>query len=82
MHAIMEIQKPIVILNEGIAVLISDWRLTGTLQNGESFPEQDRTFDIIKKQSDGTWLIVLDGPWGAQEYKKSSSGNQVDANDY
>ena len=62
----MEIAAARVISSPGLAVLIADWRLTGTTAGGEQFEEVGRTYDVVREQADGTWRAVFDSPWGGR----------------
>lgn len=49
-----------VIEADGIALHISEWTLHRT--NGEV--HFGRTTDVLRRQMNGDWLIVIDNPWG------------------
>ena len=48
-----------------LALLFSDWTLAGTAPDGQEFKLQGQTSDVVRRQSDGRWLIVIDNPFGA-----------------
>lgn len=48
-----------------IALLISDWALSGVDSDGHTFERSGRTSDVARKQADGSWLLVIDVPYGA-----------------
>ena len=48
-----------------IALLCSKWALKGTDPQGNSVELAGQTADVVRRQSDGTWLLVIDNPWGA-----------------
>lgn len=48
-----------------IALLCSKWTLTGADPAGNSVELAGQTADVVRRQSDGTWLVVIDNPWGA-----------------
>lgn len=47
-----------------IALHLSQWTLRGTDSTGKVIEMSGRTCDILRKQSDGNWLIAIDNPWG------------------
>lgn len=47
-----------------IAVLISDWEVTGIGPDGSETSDGGRTYDVIRRQADGTWKAVVDNPYG------------------
>ena len=47
-----------------ITLHLSAWTLTGTDSDGNQFAWEGRTTDVLRKQSDGSWLVSLDNPWG------------------
>jgi ketosteroid isomerase-like protein len=47
-----------------IVVLISDWQMTGTSPDGSAVSDSGRTYDIVRRQPDDTWRVVVDNPWG------------------
>jgi len=46
-------------------VLVAEWKMTGTAPDGSQVSDHGHTYDIVRRQSDGTWKIVVDNPWGA-----------------
>jgi uncharacterized protein (TIGR02246 family) len=46
-----------------IAVLISDWELEAVGPNDEAIRDGGRTYDIVRQQEDGNWLLAVDNPW-------------------
>jgi uncharacterized protein (TIGR02246 family) len=49
---------------ENIAMVFSNWQITGTLSNGEKIQASGQSFDVLSQQDDGTWLITIDSPYG------------------
>ena len=47
-----------------IALYISRWSLRGTDPSGALVTMNGESTDILRRQSDGRWLIALDNPWG------------------
>jgi uncharacterized protein (TIGR02246 family) len=47
-----------------IALLLSKWTLTGTDPSGAAVDLAGQTADVVRRQADGTWLIVIDNPYG------------------
>ena len=47
-----------------ITLHLSSWTLTGTDADGKPIAWEGRTTDVLRKQSDGNWLVSLDNPWG------------------
>jgi uncharacterized protein (TIGR02246 family) len=56
-----EIQS--VVEGPGIAVVYTNWTLRG---QGPEGPVElsGRTTDVVRRQPDGTWKLVIDNPWG------------------
>lgn len=48
-----------------IAQYISRWSLKGRDPDGKEIQMKGVSFDILRRQADGRWLIALDNPWGA-----------------
>jgi uncharacterized protein (TIGR02246 family) len=47
-----------------IVLYCSKWSLTGTSPDGEKVEMAGVSSDILRRQPDGRWLIVIDNPWG------------------
>ena len=47
-----------------IVLYCSRWTLTGTSPDGGKVEMAGVSSDILRRQSDGRWLIVIDNPWG------------------
>jgi len=47
-----------------IAVLHADWQLSASGPDGQPIHLGGHTADVVQRQADGTWRIVIDNPWG------------------
>jgi len=47
-----------------IALIFSSWTLNGTGPDGVAVALQGQTSDVVRLQDDGTWLFVIDNPYG------------------
>ena len=54
-----------VVLAGDIALSIANWTMTGTAPDGSPVKMQGTTSDVLRRQADGTWLFVIDNPWGS-----------------
>jgi ketosteroid isomerase-like protein len=48
-----------------LALSIVKWTLQGTGPDGQAVHMEGTTSDVLRRQGDGTWLFVIDNPWGA-----------------
>jgi ketosteroid isomerase-like protein len=48
----------------GIALTCSDWIATATDPAGTPMTMTGRGTEVARQQRDGTWLLVIDDPWG------------------
>ena len=49
-----------------VALYMGRWTLEGTDPTGRTVSMGGESSDILRRQSDGRWLIALDNPWGGQ----------------
>lgn len=47
-----------------LALFCSKWTLTGTGPDGKPVKMGGTSSDVLRRQADGSWLIVIDNPWG------------------
>lgn len=47
-----------------MALYLSKWNLKGTGPDGKPVQMSGTSSDVLRRQSDGRWLIALDNPWG------------------
>lgn len=47
-----------------LALVISEWSFDGTGIDGKTVNLASTATDVLHQQSDGTWRIVIDNPWG------------------
>lgn len=48
----------------GLALLYSRWTLNGTAADGSALTLTSQTSDVVRRQEDGSWLFVIDNPFG------------------
>src|SRR6266542_511585 len=51
--------------SDDIALLFSSWALKGIDSNGAPVEMSGQTSDVVRRQADGTWLVVIDNPSGS-----------------
>jgi ketosteroid isomerase-like protein len=49
-----------------IALLFSEWTLSATDPDGNAVEMAGRTSDVARRQPDGSWLVVIDDPYGSE----------------
>ena len=49
-----------------IALATAQWELTGTGPDGKPVQVGGRSVEVLRRQPDGTWLFVIDWPWGLE----------------
>ncbi len=47
-----------------IALIYSVWTFTGSSSDGSAIDLSGTSVNIVRKQSDNSWQIVIDDPWG------------------
>jgi uncharacterized protein (TIGR02246 family) len=47
------------------ALVVNRWSLEGTGPDGRPLTMNGRSADVVRRQPDGRWLILIDDPWGA-----------------
>ncbi len=47
------------------AVHVDTWELTATRTDGSALHASGQGVEVLRRQPDGTWLVVLDAPGGA-----------------
>jgi len=51
-----------------VATVLSTWQLDGTAADGTHVRMGATSADVMRRRPDGTWGILIDDPWGADEY--------------
>src|SRR3954451_21327270 len=41
-----------------------EWQLNATLPDGSPLEQRGRASDVLQRQGDGQWVLVVDNPWG------------------
>lgn len=53
-----------VVIAGDTALVVHDWSLRGTLPDGSPVEQQGRAVDVLRRQPDGGWRLLIDDPWG------------------
>jgi ketosteroid isomerase-like protein len=64
MGAKLEARARRVLYTSNIALLITEWSVNGTASDGKPVNLTGRGIVVLRRQSDGTWLMVIENPWG------------------
>lgn len=57
-----EIHQSIIVRD--LALFCSKWTLSGTSPDGKAVEMTGASSDVLRRHSDGRWLIAIDNPWG------------------
>jgi ketosteroid isomerase-like protein len=49
---------------QNLTLLISEWSINGTRPDGKSINLTGRGTVILRRQSDGNRLMIIENPWG------------------
>jgi ketosteroid isomerase-like protein len=47
-----------------LALLITEWSINGTQPGGKPINLTGKGTVVVRRQSDGAWLMVIENPWG------------------
>jgi uncharacterized protein (TIGR02246 family) len=47
---------------DDIALVIVDWELRGTAPDGSAVAQKGRSADVLRRQADATWRVLIDHP--------------------
>jgi ketosteroid isomerase-like protein len=61
---ILTIESQKCIESGDVALICSKWKLTGSTTEGQAIQMGGVSSDVLRRQTDGRWLIVIDNPWG------------------
>ena len=53
-----------VIQTSDLALVTTEWSFSGTGPDGNPVNMAAKSADVLRHQTDGTWLFVIDNPWG------------------
>ena len=56
---------PDVVIVDDIAVVSNTWTMTAHLPDGSIHREGGVSADVLRRQADGSWLVLIDQPRGA-----------------
>jgi len=65
MNPKMQMETLYVVESGDMALTSSKWSLTGTGPDGNPMALQGKAVEVLRRQSDGSWLAVIDSPFGA-----------------
>ena len=57
--------EPDVVIVDDLAIVSNSWTLTAELPDGTTHREGGVSADVLRRQPDGTWLVLIDQPRGA-----------------
>ena len=53
-----------VVQADDLAIVYTRWTLSGTSPDGDPVNMSGQSTDVMRRQPDGTWLCVIDNPFG------------------
>jgi uncharacterized protein (TIGR02246 family) len=53
-----------ILVSGDVALLISDWIIEGNGPDGKPVKMTGTSSDVVRRQADGTWLVMIDNPFG------------------
>jgi uncharacterized protein (TIGR02246 family) len=62
----MQIAPRLVSQSGDLAVVTAKWQLAMTGQDGKPAQMQGQSVEVVRRQSDGRWLFVIDLPFGVE----------------
>lgn len=66
MKGALESKVKSVFKSSNVALVLSEWSFNGIGPDGKPVQLTGKATDVLRQQSDGTWLILIDNPWGTE----------------
>lgn len=60
----MSAESRTVVQADDLAIVYVTWSLSGTGHDGSAINMSGHSTDVMRRQTDGTWLCVIDSPFG------------------
>jgi uncharacterized protein (TIGR02246 family) len=60
----IDMKVPIVVQSGELALLVSDYTVTGAGPDGKQSSTSARGTEVVRRQPDGSWLFIIDNPTG------------------
>ena len=60
----MSAESRTIVQADDVAIVYTKWSLSGTGPEGGTVSMSGRSTDVMRRQPDGTWLCVIDSPFG------------------
>jgi uncharacterized protein (TIGR02246 family) len=51
-----------VLASGDVALVVNEWSMAGTAPDGSAVRQSGRSADVVRRQPDGRWLVVVDKP--------------------
>ena len=64
MNGTLDLEVTRVLEVDDLALVTGIWSFDGTGPDGEAVRLAARNADVLRRQPDGTWRLVIDNPWG------------------
>lgn len=58
------VKQPEVLTVGEVALVSNMWTMTATAQDGSVVRDGGRSADVVRRQADGSWLVMIDQPRG------------------
>ena len=55
--------KKVIRIGEDLAVLYNDWTGSLTGPDGQPTAMAGKALDLVRRQADDTWRLIVDDPW-------------------
>lgn len=62
LHPTMATTTVQVLQADDVALVVNEWNLTGTGPDGSEVRQGGRSADVVRRQPDGSWLVLVDKP--------------------
>lgn len=69
----MRSENQYALVHDGIALLRAKVHLIGTGPDGNRVEINNQTAEVVRRQPDGSWLYILDHPYGADPLEASAT---------
>jgi ketosteroid isomerase-like protein len=52
----------VVLVADDVALAVSAWSMTGAAPDGSPVIKDGRSADVVRRQPDGSWKVLIDSP--------------------